>query len=101
MRHFVRHALLISGVAAALLSPLGAQAPPQPVLDRLPAMPGYAQFGKMQDELRGGQPFVSGALNVTWVENGKAFTYVLGGKSYRFDVATRQATVLGDAPPAG
>ncbi len=84
-----------------LAASLGAQAPQQPVLDRLASMPGYAQFAKMQESLRSGGPaFVSGALTVTWVDNGKAFTYNFAGKAYRFDFATRQATVTGDAPAA-
>jgi hypothetical protein len=83
-----------------LATSLGAQAPQQPVLDRLTSMPGYAQFAKMQESLRSGGPaFTTGALSVTWVDQGKAFTYNLAGKAYRFDMATRQATVTGDAPP--
>ena len=102
MTHHVRRNLLLSGaaavMAATLFAPLGAQVPQQAVLDRLPAMPGYAQFAKIQDELRrGGPAFVSGALTVAWTDDGKAFTYVLNGKSHRFDMATRQAIVVGDA----
>jgi dipeptidyl-peptidase-4 len=99
-----RHRVLLSALVASLtLTSLGAQAPQQPVLDRLPSLPGYAQFAKMQDALRtGGPAFVSGALNVTWVDEGKAFTYAFGGKLHRFDTATNQAVVTGDAPvPAG
>jgi dipeptidyl-peptidase-4 len=85
----------------ALAASLGAQAPQQPVLDRLASMPGYAQFAKMQESLRSGGPaFTSGALSVTWVDEGKAFTYNFAGKAYRFDMATRQAAVTGDAPAA-
>src|SRR5262245_53722401 len=100
MRLRIRQLLVLAAVCAAGVA-LAAQ---QPVLDRLSSMPGYSQFTKMQDELRTGGPvFVSGALNVTWVDQGQAFTYNFGGKAYRFDVATRQATVTGDAPatPAG
>jgi dipeptidyl-peptidase-4 len=94
--------VLATGLAGvALGASLGAQAPQQPVLDRLVSMPGYAQFAKMQESLRSGGPaFVSGALSVTWVDGGKAFTYNFAGKAHRFDIATRQATVTGDAPPA-
>jgi dipeptidyl-peptidase-4 len=105
MRLSVRRFLGLSGVVGiALVASIGAQAPRQPVLDRLASMPGYAQFAKMQDELRtGGPAFTSGALSVTWVDQGKALTYNFGGKAHRFDMATRQATVTGDAPaaPAG
>ncbi len=90
-------------MASLALAALGAQAPQQPVLDRLPTLPGYSQFVRMLDELRtGGPAFVSGALNVTWVDDGKAFTYASGGKLHRFDLSTNQAVVTGDAPvPAG
>ena len=97
----LRHLSVLALACAGLAVSLGAQAPQQPVLDRLPSMPGYSQFTKMQDELRTGGPvFTSGALTVTWVDEGKAFTYNFGGKAYRFDIATRQATVTGDAPVA-
>ena len=66
--------------------------------DRIKDMPGYEQYTKMQPLLSGA--IVSGALNVTWTDGGKAFTYNRGGKAYRFDLATMQAAVTGDAPPA-
>src|SRR6266545_1801763 len=63
--------------------------------DRLKTMPGYEQFQKMSPQIQGS--FVPGALNVTWADGGKAFTYSWGGKSYRYDVAMMQATETGEA----
>jgi dipeptidyl-peptidase-4 len=42
---------------------------------------------------------VSGALSVEWSEDGASFQYAFDGKLYRFDVATRQATLLPGEPP--
>ena len=64
--------------------------------DRLREMPGYEQYTKMQPLLSGA--VVSGALNVTWTNDGKSFTYNHGGKAYQFDLATMKPTVTGDAP---
>ncbi len=64
--------------------------------DRLKAMPGYDQFTRMQPLLS--NAVVSGALNVSWTDGGKGFTYTLGGKAYRFDLTTMKATETGDAP---
>src|SRR6187397_3209544 len=75
--------VLLAFVVVALV-PLGAQ-------DRLRTMPGFDQFTKMSQELQGGA-FVSGAVNARWEEDGKAFTYSLGGQNYRFDLATMKAT---------
>jgi dipeptidyl-peptidase-4 len=58
--------------------------------DRLPGMPGYEQYLTMQAALRETPAMVSGAVNVTWAEDGKSF-----------DLATMQATVTGDAPAGG
>src|SRR5437870_8650763 len=61
--------------------------------DRLKAMPGYEQFQRISPQIQEIQRSVgSGALSVTWVDGGKAFTYSTGSKSYRYDVATMQAT---------
>jgi dipeptidyl-peptidase-4 len=101
MKPLLRLSVWAAAAAATLAPSLDAQAPQPAVLDRLAGMPGYAQFSRMQDELRGGPAFVSGGVDATWVNDGTAFTYVLGGKLHRFDLATRQATVVGDAPRAG
>ena len=69
--------------------------------DRLPAMPGYEQYTKMQAALQGGPAVVSGALNVTWAEDGQSLTYAMGGKAYRFDLATMKPVETGDAPAGG
>jgi dipeptidyl-peptidase-4 len=71
----------------------------QVVLDRLRTMPGYEQYTTMQDQLRNQPAFVSGALNVTWEPDGRGFTFARGGKLQRFDLATRQAVVTGEAAP--
>jgi len=41
--------------------------------DRLPAMPGYDQYEQMRPEIPGS--VTSGALRVSWEEDGAAFTY--------------------------
>ncbi len=67
--------------------------------DRLKSMPGYEQYQKMQKEIP--TAIKSGSLAATWSGDGKTFEYTRDGKRYRFDVATRQTTDLGDAPDAG
>ena len=67
--------------------------------DRLKTMPGYAQYQKVSAQLNGAVR--SGALSGTWSADSASVEYVLDGKRYRFDVATRGATDLGAAPDAG
>lgn len=57
--------------------------------DRLKTMPGYEQFQRVGRQISGSVR--SGALAVTWEEDGKAFTYRQGGKLYRYDLRTGQA----------
>jgi MFS family permease len=61
--------------------------------DRLKTMPGYAQFQKVSPQLNGAVR--SGAINGTWSADSSSVEYVLDGKRYRFDVATRSAAELG------
>ncbi len=76
-------------VAALLLTvPLAAQ-------DRLKSMPGYEQFQKMSREIPGSVKL--GALSVQWKDEG-SFEYAWDGKRYRYEVAAKQATVIGNAP---
>ena len=102
-----RRAVLALALAAAVVALFatrpGAQAPggqAQP-LDRLKALPGVDQFQKMQAALQGGPAVVSGAVSVTWAEDGKSFTYNTGGKAHRYDLATTSDAVTGDAPAGG
>src|SRR6185436_2502234 len=85
-------AVLAAAVAVAII--------PTQAQDRLRAMPGYDQFTKMQQALTGGPAVVSGAVSPTWAADGSSFTYNSAGKSYRFDVATLQATATDAPPPA-
>jgi dipeptidyl-peptidase-4 len=63
--------------------------------DRLKTMPGYDQYQKMSSQMAGAVQ--SGALNVTWTEDGKSFSYALGGQRYTYDVGSRKATAGGEA----
>jgi dipeptidyl-peptidase 4 len=67
--------------------------------DRLKTMPGYAQYQKVNTQLNGAVR--SGAVSGTWSADSASVEYVLDGKRYRFDVATRSATELGAATVAG
>lgn len=84
--------LLAGALAVVTVTSVGAQ-------DRLPSMPGYAQVQKMQAVER--TAIVSGAINPTWSEDGRTFTYAYGGKLHSYDPVSTTDTVTGDAPAAG
>jgi dipeptidyl-peptidase-4 len=60
--------------------------------DRLKTMPGYERYESMRREST--NAFKSGALTVTWTNEGGAFDYRRDGKRFRYDVETRRAAEL-------
>jgi dipeptidyl-peptidase-4 len=94
-RLFVRSALALPFAVVLWQVAPGAQ-------DRLKGMPGYQQYQKISSA--SGSAVRSGEVrNVAWAADGASFEYAFDGTRYRFDVATRAATELGDVPsgPAG
>ena len=65
--------------------------------DRLKSLPGYDQYQKMAGQMAG--VVRPGDLSVTWSADSRSFEYARDGKRYRYDVATMQAVVIGDAAP--
>jgi dipeptidyl-peptidase-4 len=84
-----------TGFAVAAMAAAWLWVPAQ-AQDRLKAMPGYEQFQKMSREIPGSVKL--GSLAVQWKEDGSSFEYAWDGKRYHYDVATKQATAIGDAP---
>ncbi len=84
----LRHCIIGLTLGLAWATPSAAQ-------DRLPAMPGHAQYQKMRTELQGAVR--SGAISATWSDDGQAFTFAADGQRLRYDVAKRALT---DAPTA-
>lgn len=62
--------------------------------DRLRTMPGYARWAEMAPKLAGAVK--SGAVNVTWSDDGRSFEYSLGGTRQRFDLASGRAVQVSD-----
>jgi dipeptidyl-peptidase 4 len=60
--------------------------------DRLKTMPGGARYERVTRGMT--NLFVSGALSVTWTNDGKAFDYSRDNKRWRYDIAGREATEL-------
>ena len=60
---------------------------------RLKTMPGYGQHQRMKLETT--NAFKSGALSVTWKDEGKAVEYQRDGKNYRYDIALRCLSEVG------
>src|SRR6476661_5007043 len=85
-----------TGLAAMVAASLWTSAHAQ---DRLKAMPGYEQFQKMSREIPGSVKL--GSLVVQWKDDGSSFEYAWDGKRYRYDVASRQASAIGDVAPGG
>ncbi|MGH9841441.1 MAG: DPP IV N-terminal domain-containing protein [Blastocatellia bacterium] len=88
---FSTRIILFVALSLATL-PAGAQ-------DRLKAMPGYEQYQKMIREIAGAVK--PGAVQVTWIDGGKAFEYRKDGKAFRYDIATKQAAETASAALAG
>lgn len=84
--------------------------------DRLPTLPGYAEYQQLVAKEqgagggraggggrgggRGGAVFQSGALTVEWAADGKRFNYTIDTTRYVYDIATRTASVATAAAPA-
>lgn len=69
--------------------------------DRLPSMPGYDNHQKISKELPGAVK--SGAVAVTWKDDGKAVEYRHDGKLLRLDIASGKTTTIAEkeAPKGG
>ena len=67
--------------------------------DRLKSMAGYTRYQELAPQIPGA--LKSGAIVPLWNADGRSFEYTLDGQRYRFDVATRQAAVIGEAAEAG
>jgi len=80
----------------ALVLSVGLSPGPAAGQSRIAGMPGHDRYQEMAPLI--GQSMVSGALSVDWAEDGATFDYVFDGKLYRFDVRTREATLLGEPP---
>ena len=59
--------------------------------DRLKTMPGYEQFQRVSPQIAGSVK--SGALAVTWKEDGRTFEYVRDGRRFVYDVTTRRRRI--------
>ncbi len=88
----VRLVVIAAGLSAGLLQiDTAAQ-------DRLRSMPGYAQYQKVAPQVAGAVK--SAAVTPAWSADGQSFEYAFDGKRYRYDIAARQATPIGDAADA-
>lgn len=83
------------GIAAALLVLNGGSALTAHAQDRLKSMPGYERYQQMSREMTNAVKL--GALSVIWTNDSKAFEYRKEGRHYRYDIATRTATLLPSA----
>ncbi len=81
----------------ALVLSVGLSPGPTAAQSRIAGMPGHDRYQEMAPLI--GQSMVSGALSVDWADDGATFDYVFDGKLYRFDVRTREATLLPGEPP--
>ncbi|MDX9929908.1 MAG: DPP IV N-terminal domain-containing protein [Bacteroidales bacterium] len=81
-------------LTAFLLLPAGLLAQ-----DRLPSMPGYENYRKMQG-LRQGLSVTDWRLG-SWSDDGKSFTYTQGGKTFRYTIAGRKTAEIEPAVQPG
>lgn len=56
--------------------------------DRLASMPRYDRYEKLRREINGS--VVRGTVRVDWAPDSQSFTYGIGTKKYRFDIATKK-----------
>ena len=82
----------LATIASSVATPAGAQ-------DRLRSMPGYERYQEIAPQIPGA--VVSGALQVTWSEDGRSFDFAKDGRLFTYDVASGQARDVGAAPAGG
>lgn len=93
----MRPASLALAAVVAVVTALSAPVATQDLgLDRLRGMPGVDAYAQLQEQLRDGPAFVSGAITPTWAADGRSFTYTRGGSRHRFDIATATDAVVAD-----
>jgi dipeptidyl-peptidase-4 len=63
--------------------------------DRLKTMPGYEQYQKMLREISGSVRLAP--TQVSWKDGGKAVEFRRDGKAYRYDIAERKTSEIGEA----
>lgn len=86
-------------VVVAVVGVLLATATSVRAQDRLKAMPGYDQYQRMAAQVNGSVR--SGALQVTWVDSGKALEYNRDGKRWRFTIGQKAPVEAGTQAAAG
>ncbi len=64
--------------------------------DKLKNMPGYEQYQKISPQIY--SSVKSGALSAKWNEDGSSFEYSQDGKLYRYDIKSKKASEIGEAP---
>lgn len=64
--------------------------------DKLKSMPGYGQYQKIAPQTY--TAVKSGALSAKWNADGSTFEYAQDGKLFRYDVKSKKATEIGEAP---
>jgi dipeptidyl-peptidase 4 len=65
--------------------------------DRLKTYPGYERYARLSKEIP--SAIRPGALQVSW-KDARTFEYVWDAKLHRYNVVTRTAAIVGDAPAA-
>jgi len=64
---------------------------------RIQDMPGHERYQELAPLI--GQSVVSGALSVSWAEDGRSFDFVRDGKLYRYQVDQDETELLPGEPP--
>ncbi|MBN7810989.1 DPP IV N-terminal domain-containing protein [Algoriphagus sp. H41] len=85
----MKNQFLLAAVLAATVSLSQAQ-------DKLKSMPGYEQYQKIAPQIY--SSVKSGALSAKWSDDGSSFEYSQDGKLYRYDLKSKKAAELGQAP---
>ena len=94
----------LTGSRLALLLALGALSSGIPIQaqQNIKELPGYSRYERMRGEIPdAARAAASGALRVTWAQDGRSFEYAYDGRQYRYDVASKAATDVGEAQQQG
>jgi len=67
--------------------------------DRLKTMPGYAHYQRVAPQLA--RAVRTGGVSVAWNADGRSFEYRRDGRVYRYEVARRRASAVGEGSEPG